>query len=47
MIVESIVLHRNKSILEVFGDFIDANRTTILRRMDIRNLISMNIVDLR
>ena len=46
MFVKSIVFDCNEGILKIFWNLVDPNRSAILCRMNIGNLIAVNIIDL-
>ena len=46
MFVEAIVLNRYECVLQSLRHLLDFDRPTILCRMDIRNLVAVDVVDL-
>ena len=47
MVVEAIILNRDKRILEILRNIVDAHRHTIFCRMYISDLVAVDIINLR
>ena len=47
MIVEAVVLHRDEGILQVLRNLRDLNWFPVLIRMDIGDLVAVDVIDMR